>query len=136
MSEQTWPAERWPTAAEWLPWFLALDEVEQLERAASIISDAQTAWDCWARHYDRDALTTIHLRPRRGRDTGRRGVMSTCTKSGCQRRTFMDTDRCFDHQKADAMFKGWFIFVAIIQLAILGALGWAGYELVTWVTSK
>lgn len=65
--------------------------------------------------------------------------MTTCTKRGCGRRTFMDTDRCFDHQQdigtAGCLgLAAWTIFCALLGLATLVFFGWVIYELVTWVT--
>lgn len=36
----------------------------------------------------------------------------------------------------DKFFVGWFIFCAILGLALLGLGVWAVIELVSWVTSK
>lgn len=64
--------------------------------------------------------------------------MSTCTKRGCDRRTFMDTDRCFDHQRGTLppTVGAWFGFCILVALAVLGVGIWAVVELVTWVTSR
>jgi hypothetical protein len=62
----------------------------------------------------------------------------TCSKRGCSGRTFMDSDRCFDHQRAGIGFGFglWFAFCALVALGMLGLVGWAVIELVTWVTAK
>lgn len=36
----------------------------------------------------------------------------------------------------DKVFIGVLIFIVTIFLVVFGFLGWAGYELVTWVVSK
>lgn len=63
--------------------------------------------------------------------------MTTCTKAPCARRTFMDTDRCFNHQRSTAGpgFAAWFAFCALLSLGMTGLVVWAVIELVTWVTS-
>lgn len=68
-------------------------------------------------------------------------MITTCAKKGCAARSFMDSDRCFDHQPMPEMpgmglFKAWFLFVAIFVLATFGCFGWLLFELVTWVTQK
>lgn len=68
-------------------------------------------------------------------------MITTCAKKGCAARSFMDSDRCFDHQPMPEMpgtglFKAWFVFVAILALATLAGAAWAVFELVTWVTQK
>lgn len=63
----------------------------------------------------------------------------TCTKKNCHGRRFMDTDRCFDHQHgmfSMSFFKAWFVFCAILALAMFGLMVWGGIEIVTWVTSR
>jgi len=35
----------------------------------------------------------------------------------------------------DNFFKGWFVFIAIVQLAALGIGIWAVIHLVNWITS-
>jgi hypothetical protein len=48
-------------------------------------------------------------------------TIRTCTRNGCRRRVFMDTDRCFDHQRdGRALFGAWFAFCALIALALIG----------------
>jgi hypothetical protein len=68
-----------------------------------------------------------------------------CRQPGCNRRAFMDTDECFDHQlrvgpqvspQAKLLGCVWFAFVALVSLAVIAGLAWAVYELVTWVTTK
>lgn len=63
--------------------------------------------------------------------------MSGCSRVGCMQRAFMDTGLCFDHQRvAPRRFTAWFAVVAVVNLAVLGFLGWAVWSLVTWVVSK
>lgn len=68
-------------------------------------------------------------------------MAATCRKPGCNRRAFMDTDECFEHQqlvspKAKLLGCLWFAFVALVSLAVIAGLAWAVYEVVTWVTTK
>ncbi|WP_114202337.1 hypothetical protein [Janibacter anophelis] len=66
-----------------------------------------------------------------------------CSKPGCAAPTFMDSDRCFDHaptpglpssRSLGAAFIGWFVFVALVALVLVGLFAWAAIELVTWAT--
>jgi len=67
----------------------------------------------------------------------RTGWGAVCSKGGCNRRTFMDTDRCFDHQAGPGIgFRLWFGFCALVSLAVAGVIIWAVIELVKWVTTK
>lgn len=46
MKPQTWPADRWPTAEEWLDWLLSNDRDDQLQIAQRAIDRAQEASRC------------------------------------------------------------------------------------------
>ena len=59
-----------------------------------------------------------------------------CTRSGCNARRFADTDRCFDHQRGRGLFVAWFLFCAVVALAVLGLGAWAVIEIVQWVTAQ
>lgn len=64
----------------------------------------------------------------------------TCTKKSCTKNRFMDSEYCFDHDgpKGTALLVSiaWFIFVVLINLAVLAGAAWAVYQLVTWVTAQ
>lgn len=63
---------------------------------------------------------------------------SSCNWKGCGRRTFMDSDRCFDHQYVREA--RWFglgaVAIILVNLAVLALVVWAVISLVQWVTSK
>ena len=49
---KTWPPERWPTPAEWIPWFKSLGPDDAELVAGWILEDAQQAYRCKREGHD------------------------------------------------------------------------------------
>lgn len=62
--------------------------------------------------------------------------MTTCSKRTCTSRTFMDSDRCFNHQQATGLWSAWFVFTALLSLGLTAFGVWVVLVLLAWVTSK
>lgn len=52
MTDRPWPENAWPTAEQWLPWFLEQTPDEQLMAAERIVRSAQEAHECFTRGHE------------------------------------------------------------------------------------
>jgi hypothetical protein len=63
--------------------------------------------------------------------------VSVCSRPGCGRIAQYGSHRCPEHNSwIPGWFKAWFVFTALLALAVVGVAVWAVIELVSWVTSR